>query len=120
MSTVLKRTGANSFTAMLLVKVFPESWGKRTLVMRCLEETGASTVFFVTGDAIASFENLEEQRIYTMQFAGKCVRNSTSSSKFGVKSIFDVHMQWPCKVALSTHIWPLKFPYAFLAWEGLN
>ena len=66
----------NKYRAMLVAAVVPDNWGKETLLMRFVEENGASTPFYLTAAAKEQFKGCEQWKIYEMTFAGKCVRTT--------------------------------------------
>ena len=119
--TTLKRTGTNTFTGLLLAKGEPQGWGKQTLLMRFVEASGASTVFIATGDARLSFSKCELDKTYTVDVQGRCVQMCNGSSKYGVHSRFEVHMQYaPKNLRLATEAVRMSPSYDFTSWADLN
>ena len=119
--TALKRTGVTQYCGMLVASALPKNWNTDTSLMRFVEENGASTTFYFTGGALEQFKLCEQWRIYKMTVPGKCVKTSDGTSKFGVHSVYDVVMKFPCAdLSLSDSSWHFQFPYKFKDWEGLN
>jgi len=85
-----------------------------------VEENGVSTCFFVSGKALPQFEALEKWRIYEMTIPGACVMRTNGTNRFGVLNLFEVRLKFPCQMELSKRAWPLKYPYRFIDWNGLN
>ncbi len=83
MASQLKRTGSFDYVAMLVAKSKPHGWQPETLLLRFVEQNGASSMFTVTGDGIGSFDACELFRIYEMPLNGRCVRSSKGANKYG-------------------------------------
>ena len=106
---------------MLVAIARPEGWKKEQMLMRFEEENGTSTVFVVEDKALASFADCELWRIYDIAVSGRCVRiKSAAEQRFGVDNRLEVHMKFSCKISLAKVGWPLRHPYAFVAWADLN
>ena len=121
MTSTLKRTGVNSYTATLAMKNDLASWTKPTLLLHFVEQSQASTVFVVTDAARVQFQACECFRIYQVDVPGKCVRHAPGQQKYGVKATYEVILKFPCaKLQLSKEAWPFAFPYNFSVWSSLN
>ena len=79
--TTLKRTGVVVYTGMLVSKAAPQGWVKETLLLRFVERSGVSTVFIITGEALAQFRQCEPSKIYDVEVPGRAVRSSSGSTK---------------------------------------
>ena len=89
--------------------------------MRFVEASGASTVFIATGDARLSFSKCELDKTYTVDVQGRCVRMCNGSSKYGVHSQYEVHMQYaPKNLRLATDVVRMSPSYDFTSWADLN
>ena len=95
---------------MLVAKAKPSGWGKETLLLRFMEETGTNTAFQVAGEALKDFANCELWRVYDMEVAGSCVKSFDTESKYGVRNTQEVRLQYPCKLRLSRTAWTPKVP----------
>ena len=118
--TSLRRVGNTSYNGMLVANVQPEGRPKKQMLMRFEEENGTSTVFIVEGKALESFKDCELWRIYDVAVTGRCVKSSVGEQRFGVRNTIEVHLKYPCKVALARTGWPLRHPYSFVPWTDLN
>lgn len=116
----LKRTGSNKYVAMLVAKTLPANWSPRTLLLRFVEQNGASTCFRVSGDAIPSYDALEKWRIYDMTIAGSCVKTADAKHQVGVSNPLEVRIKFPSPITLSKASWSFTFPYHFTTMESLN
>ena len=107
--TILKRgLAVNSYEGMLLKTRDQPEWRTPTLLVRFVNATGVETLFILTGPAREQFQGLEATRIYNMGIKGTCVRNNVRGRKYGITGPYDVHMQYPCTLALAKKAWPLK------------
>eukprot|EP00969_Alexandrium_andersonii_P295626 13067814-Alexandrium_andersonii.AAC.1 len=79
----IKRVGKTTFVGMLVARSRPANWAKETLLMRFVEETGASMVFIATGSAIGPFDECSPHRIYSIEVPGKCVKKAKEPVRFG-------------------------------------
>ena len=119
--TMLKRTGIVVYTAMVASIAKPPGWVKEILLLRFVEKAGASTVFIITGEALAQFRQCELSKIYEVEVPGRAVRSSSGSTKYGVKCRFEVHMQYPPKnLRLSKLTFPTPSLYDFHDWAKLD
>ena len=109
------------YTGMLVSKAAPQGWVKETLLLRFVERSGVSTVFIITGEALAQFRQCEASKIYDVEVPGRAVRSSSGSAKNGVQCRFDVHMQYaPKNLRLSTLTFPIPSLYDFHDWAKLD
>jgi hypothetical protein len=120
MTSSLKRTGVSSYIAMVVTKSTPLNWNAETLLIRFVDNSGTSTVFVISGDALPIFKKLEQWRIYELQIPGKCVRQKNSMLTFGIRNTQEVVMKFQCKVVVAKESWPFVFPYQFHSWSSLN
>ena len=105
---------------MLIVKDDRKDYDPPTLLLRWVEQNGASVAFFATGEARNSFLNMETMCIYQGEIRGTCVQNVNKSSRFGVTSNVEVNLKHLTNFTLSQHAWPLQHAYDFQDWEALN
>ena len=120
MTTTVRRTGENKYTAMLVADSIQSTWAKEPRLLHFVEKTGASSIFVVMEAARDQFKQCEKDRIYDMEFSGKVVK-MRSGKKYGVSSQYEVVIRFPCKtLQLSQEAWPLKFSYNFTSWDALN
>ena len=120
MISSLRKGRANNFQGMLIVKDDRTDYDPPTLLLRWVEQNGASVAFFATGEARKSFLNMETMCIYEGEIRGTCVQNANRSLRYGVASNVEVHLKYLTNFVLSKHAWPLKHAYAFQDWESLN
>ena len=120
MLTSLRKGKNNQFQGMLIVKAHRTDYDTPTLLLRWLEQNGASVAFFVTGEARDLFLHMETMCIYEGEVRGTCVQNAHKSVRYGVSSNVEVNLKYVTNFTLSKHAWPLKHAYAFQDWEGLN
>ena len=118
-TTSLKRFGQNVYTAMLVSMDTPARWSQPTVLCRFVEESGASTAFIVTGEAIVQFQALDRHRIYTLEVPGSLVKSSKGRQSFGIDSVVEVVVRFPLRLALAKESWPLRLPYKFVSWTDL-
>jgi hypothetical protein len=116
----LKRTGTSSYSGMLVARARPQGWAADTFLLRFVEESGVSTLFSITGEAIASFQECQLKRIYDFTVGGRCVRSSSASKRYGIANVVEVAMKFKITVTLSARAWSLKFPYVFIDWSFLD
>ena len=55
MASTLKRTGVSAYRGMVVCKAQATNWSKETMLLRMVEENGASTVFILTDAAKEQF-----------------------------------------------------------------
>ena len=120
MISSLRKGRANNFQGMLIVKDDRTDYDPPTLLLRWVEQNGASVAFFATGEARNSFLNMETMCIYQGEIRGTCVQNVNKSSRFGVTSNVEVNLKHLTNFTLSQHAWPLQHAYDFQDWEALN
>ena len=118
-TTALKRYGVVHYTGMLVGRSPQLEWNTPTLLLHFVEKTGGSCVFWLTDGALEKFKSCEKGRIYDMEFPGKVVKKE-SGVKLGVTATFRVVLKYACKLELSKDVWPLKYDYKFVSWDGLN
>ena len=119
MTSTIKRTGKSKCTGMLVSKCKP-NWATEVVLLRFIEENGASAVFKATGDAMTQLDQCELWRIYDVEVYGECVRKVDALKKYGVDINFEVVLKYSSKLDLSKAVWPLKFPYRLAGWLTLN
>ncbi len=119
MTSAIKRTGKSKFTGMLVSKCKPNR-ATEVMLLRFIEENGASAVFKATEAAILQFDPCELWRIYDVEVPGKCVRRVEALKKYGVNSNFEIALKYQPKLDLSKAAWPLKFPHRPVDWLTLN
>ncbi len=119
MTSAIKRTGKSKCTGMLVSKCKP-NWATEVMLLRFIEENGASAVFKATGDAMTQLDQSELWRIYDAEVSGKCVRKVDALKKYGVDINFEVVLKYSSKLDLSKAVWPLKCPYRLAGWLALN
>ena len=119
--TSLRRVGSNEYSAMLVASGKPANWSNETLLLRFVEKNGASTPFFLTGEALQQFKKCEQWCIYDITVPGKCVKTSSGVSKYGVNSAYEVVLKLACsKLEKSQKAWTFRFPYTFVEWSNLQ
>ena len=118
--TPLQRFGQNAYTGMLVAHEQPVAWTTETRLFRFSEVGGKSTAFIVTKDALESFKDVEEWRVYDIQVPGGCVKVVSEAGKHGVPNRQEVHMKYKVRVTISLHAFPVNCHYAFTDWETVN
>ena len=67
-SSVLRRVGTDEYQAMLVCKEMQTEWSSETLMVRFVEQDGANTRILATRNANTQMNDLENFRIYTLEF----------------------------------------------------
>ena len=120
-STVLKRSGVVSYIALLVQKIAPSHWSKPVCLLRFVEESGASTVFIATGDALRILGTAVMWTVYHFNVPGKAVRTSSRPHKYGAHGRFEVHLRYPpSHFRLHRQGVNIQLPYRFVAWPTLQ
>ena len=110
--TSLKRSGQIDYEAMITGKLDRPTWPQPSLLLRCTERNGVSTLFIVTNEnTIQHFQTLEQNTIYSMQINGRCVRNNIIGLKFGVRGEYEVRLQFRVPIGICKNVWPLQLNY---------
>ena len=121
MASTLKRTGVSAYRGMVVCKAQATNWSKETMLLRMVEENGASTVFILTDAAKAQFGKCEQWRIYEFKVTGSSVKKSAGIQRFGAGGIYEVIMKFEAKdFKLAEKAFPLPYVYNFKDWEALN
>ena len=94
-ATSLKRAGSTEYTGMLVAMCMPSNWERECKLLRFVEVSGAQTLITVTGKALPAFNACEVGSVYAFQVQGKCVRSMGFRSKFGVRGMYEVNLQFP-------------------------
>ena len=110
MATTLKRTGVSAYRGMVVCKAQPATWSKDTMLVRMVEENGASTVFILTDAAKAQFGICEQWRIYEFKVNGASVKKGAGIERFGAGGVYEVVMKFEAKdFKLSEKPFPLAY-----------
>ena len=118
--TSLKRSGEIDYEAMITARLDRRSWFQPTLLVRCTEENGVSTLFIVQKKGIQRFDTLEKFTVYTMRIKGCCVENNDMGFKVGVPGPFQVKIQCWCDIYKCSKAWSLQLQYEITPFTDLQ
>ena len=104
-STVSKFTD-NEIEVKVLVKSSQPQWNQ--VQLRLAWSDGSEMACVAYDKAVASMEQLEVDRIYTMTIPGSCVKAVKDTRKAGVNSAQDIRINKPIRWSLSKARWPTK------------
>ena len=90
-------------------------------MLRMVEQSGASTVFAASNEALSQFQGLELGRIYTLKtISPRCIRKASDVKKWGVMALYEVTLKYPVAKEVASQQWKPSAACAFLPFGALD
>ena len=86
----------------MLVKDAPSGWVGNPALLHLVTRDARELVVTLTQQATASAAGLSEGSIYNFDFAGKCVKASTSAALHGIEAPVEIRCTFPLVYTVAT------------------